>query len=387
MIQKVKLGDVVEVSAGQPAPKSDEFSDVGTPFIRAGSLEALLKGQTEDDCEKIDDLVARKRRMKLYPKDTILFAKSGMSAKLGRIYRLKKASFVVSHLAALQPRGNYDPSYLMYWLRKNPPSSLIKDDAYPSIRTSEISALDVPSISLREQRRIAAILDKADAVRRKRAESLALADQFLKSVFLEMFGDPVTNTKGLPKEPIGSFGRVITGNTPPRAAPENYGDDIEWIKSDNINTPFHFLTEAEERLSLVGRRLGRIVPSGSTLVTCIAGSPSVIGNAALSNREVAFNQQINAVVPNSETNPFFLYCQFLVAKRLIQRSSTNSMKGMVSKGKFERIEFLKPSLGAQSEFGKVFLRFFEYLSRIDTDGVQSHHLFNSISQRAFRGEL
>jgi type I restriction enzyme S subunit len=64
------------------------FYDVeadGYPFIRAGSLEGLLSGQTEDDCEKIDAETARRYRMRLYPKDTILFAKSGMSAKIGRV--------------------------------------------------------------------------------------------------------------------------------------------------------------------------------------------------------------------------------------------------------------------------------------------------------------
>jgi type I restriction enzyme S subunit len=125
-----------------------------------------------------------------------------------------------------------------------------------------------------------------------------MADELLQSAFLDRFGDPLTNKKGLPTAPINELGRVVTGNTPPRANPENYGNAIEWIKSDNINTPEHFLTPADEYLSEVGKLQGRTVPAGSTLVTCIAGSPSVIGNAALADREVAFNQQINAVVPD-----------------------------------------------------------------------------------------
>src|SRR4051794_38333763 len=121
-VSTTHLGKVVDVSAGQPAPKPNDFSDDGYPFIRAGSLEGLLSGQTEDDCEKLDTETARRYRMRLYPRDTILFAKSGMSAKIGRVYRMRQPAYVVSHLAALAPIGKYEPSYLAHWLRAHPPS-------------------------------------------------------------------------------------------------------------------------------------------------------------------------------------------------------------------------------------------------------------------------
>ena len=67
-----------------------------------------------------------------------------------------------------------------------------------NISQVSISTSPIPLPPLHEQRRIAAILDKADAIRRKRQEALALTDEFLRSAFLEMFGDPVTNPKGWP---------------------------------------------------------------------------------------------------------------------------------------------------------------------------------------------
>jgi type I restriction enzyme, S subunit len=194
-----------------------------------------------------------------------------------------------------------------------------------NIRKSELDSYEVPFPSLDEQRRIAAILDKADAIRRKRGQALALADSFIRSMFLEMFGDPVVNSKRLSKQPLGKLGKIVTGNTPPRSDLENFGDTIEWIKSDNVNTEEHFLTRAAEGLSVKGKALGRIVPKGSILVTCIAGSPSSIGRAAIADRAVAFNQQINAITPNRGVNLYFLYAQFLIGKSLVLRSSTNSV--------------------------------------------------------------
>lgn len=240
---------------------------------------------------------------------------------------------------------------------------------------------------LAEQEQVASVLDKAYAIVEKRKRTLELADDLISSTFLEKFGDPVSNPHELPRAPIQCLGDVVTGNTPPRKEKDNYGSEIEWIKSDNINTPHHLVTPAEEGLSEKGRSLGRIVPAGSTLVTCIAGSPSVIGNAALTDRDVAFNQQINAVVPHKDTDPFFLYAQFLVGKKLIQESSTNSMKGMVSKGKFKKIEFLKPSYEDQREFGQIFRRALRIIEKINEDYSSARKLFGSISDRSFRGEF
>lgn len=250
-----------------------------------------------------------------------------------------------------------------------------------------IEGIKLPAGREIDRAKVNAMLDKAERILRNREHVLASIDELIKSEFISRFGSPLSNLKRLPTAPIKRFGKVVTGNTPPRKEPDNYGDAIEWIKSDNINTPSHFLTVSAERLSKQGKRIGRIAPLGSTLVTCIAGSPRVIGNAALANRDVAFNQQINAVIPNSDTDPFFLYSQFLVAKALIQASSTNSMKGMVSKGKFQEIEFLKPSRQDQVQFGEFFSRTVAIAGCLEADLMASEELFSALSRRAFLGEL
>ena len=89
------------------------------------------------------------------------------------------------------------------------------------------------------------------------------------SRFIELFGDPVGNPKGWTTVPLGTRCEIITGNTPSRAEAKNYGEFIEWIKSDNINTPYTFLTEAQEYLSEIGFQKCRFVEAGSLLMTCI----------------------------------------------------------------------------------------------------------------------
>lgn len=118
----------------------------------------------------------------------------------------------------------------------------------------------------------------------------------IKSKFIEMFGDPVTNPMGWIKCRLDEECSIITGNTPSRAETKYYGEYIEWIKSDNINTSSSYLTKAEEYLSESGLSKCRYVEKDSILMTCIAGSIGCIGNIAITNRKVSFNQQINAIV-------------------------------------------------------------------------------------------
>ena len=255
-----------------------------------------------------------------------------------------------------------------------------------TVGRESLLALRIPLPPLVEQRRIAALLDQAERLRANRRAALVQLDALTEAIFLDLFGDPATNPKGWPVMPIGDIGTVITGNTPPREHPEYFGAAIEWIKSDNINTPHYYLTRANEGLSESGKAVARIAPPHSILVTCIAGSPDCIGNAAMTDREVAFNQQINALVPR-QGDPHFLYAQILVGKRLIQEASTASMKGMVSKSRFERILLPFPPLPLQRDFADRVvavekLRTVHHASLAELDA-----LFAVLQHRAFQGDL
>ena len=279
----------------------------------------------------------------------------------------------------LNDRNAVDLRYLFYALKSANLQKHTITTSIPGLNRDDVYRTKIEIPAIQEQRRIATILDKADAIRRKRRQAIDLMNDFLRSVFLEMFGDPVSNPKNWELHKLGEIGNVVTGNTPPRAHPEYYGSSIEWIKSDNINTPSHYLTKATEFLSDEGKVVGRAVPTGSILVTCIAGSPSCIGNAAFTDREVTFNQQINAVVPDESCNSKYLYALFYVGKKLIQAASTNSMKGMVSKTKFESIEVPVPPISLQNKFAKCFDVLNRSLDSYHSSLLNSNRLFDSLS--------
>ncbi len=286
-------------------------------------------------------------------------------------------------------RNVADLGYLAHVIasKKRELTKLGTGSTFLAIRRDDLKGLQIPLPPLKEQKRIAAILDKADAIRRKRQQAIELADQFLRSVFLDMFGDPVTNPKGWLKKKISEIGDVATGNTPSRKIEAYYGGYIEWIKSDNINTPNHILTEASEYLSEEGTKVARIVTAGSILVTCIAGSMDCIGNIALSNRRVAFNQQINSITPFEADQLRFIYAQLLYNKNLVQEASTKSMKGMVSKSKFSDIELIVPDKKSCQKFSQLFAETNNWTDKLTVQLTISNSIFDALAQQAFSGEL
>jgi len=102
---------------------------------------------------------------------------------------------------------------------------------------------------------------------------------------------------------------------------------------------------------------------------------------------VAFNQQINALTPKEEVSSWFLYALILFSKKHIQAASTNSMKGMVSKGKMEEISCIYPPAPLQKRFEEIFLSFLSSSNTMDCSLTKSDNLFSAISQKAFSGEL
>lgn len=188
---------------------------------------------------------------------------------------------------------------------------------------------------------------------------LKLYDELMYAKFIEMFGHPTNNSKDWEYAPLSEKCEIVTGNTPSRRIAKYYGDYIEWIKSDNINTPHAILTTAEEYLSEEGLKVGRFVNSGSILMTCIAGSIGCIGNVAIANRTVSFNQQINAIIPG-RNNTWFMYYLFKISQKTIQETISISLKGIISKGKLSQMKFIFPPIKLQNEFGD----YVEYIEKL-----------------------
>lgn len=317
--------------------------------------------------------------------ETILI---GCRGSCGTLHVCEPRSYVTGNAMALDSLDTkrVSMSYLLHFLRFRGFEDIVSGSSQPQITRDALSKIKVPLLQVSDQTRIGTLLDNAQSMVRRRRDLVESGGDLLRSVFIDLFGDPVVNSKAHREMPVADLATVTTGNTPPRQVATYYGNFIEWIKSDNLNTPHHYLTRAAEGLSEAGLRVGRSAPTGSTLITCIAGSPSCIGNAALADRQVAFNQQINALTPKPGIEPEFLYATTLLSKVRIQAASTSGMKGMVSKSALEEVKFIVPPKDQRQRFVGIFRKVMTLTTKLETAAREAETLYGSLAQRAFFGQ-
>ena len=218
-----------------------------------------------------------------------------------------------------------------------------------TLNKATLSQVKVRIHPLETQHSIVSTLDKLQSIITHRKQQLAKLDELVKARFVEIFGDIKTNPNKYEKLRLGDTCKITTGNTPSRSVEEYYGDYIEWIKTDNIVTGKMNPTLASECLSKEGMKVGRTVDEGIVLMACIAGSIASIGRVCITDRKVAFNQQINAISPK-RYNVNFLYVMLQISKEYLVEEINMALKGILSKSKLEDKVFYVPPLDLQNQF-------------------------------------
>ena len=144
----------------------------------------------------------------------------------GIAYVIEGKTWVNNHAHVLRPRGHARLRYLVRVLENYDVTPWITGSTRAKLTKAGASKIQIPLPPLAEQKRIAAILDAADALRAKRREALAQLDTLLQSTFLDMFGDPVTNPMGWEVRSLGDLAVKKPNNGVFRRNPE-YSESLD----------------------------------------------------------------------------------------------------------------------------------------------------------------
>ncbi len=257
-------------------------------------------------------------------------------------------------------------------------------------RPEYVAAIEIPLPPLEEQRRIAAILDKADAIRRKRHKAIELTEQFLKSVFLDMFGDPVTNPKGWPSIALGelvdekrpiTYGILKPGPFVPQGIIMLRIQDIQGgrVSYDDLHRVSTSLSDQYRRTLLHG---GEIVVSLVGTIGLAAIVPSELKGANV-------HRNLAVVVPNEKIDLVYLHnymtsdhCQFQ-----FQQMTKGGNQGLLNLGDLRELLVPVPPRDQQATYRSLVHAHAAFNRNLCNSSSRTNALFNSLVQRAFRGEL
>lgn len=187
--------------------------------------------------------------------------------------------------------------------------------------------------------------------------------------------------------PLGKIFDVVTGNTPSKKDVDNYGGNIPFIKPPDIENKS--IGNSAEFLTEKGKSKGRILPPNSILITCIGN----LGRVGYNTKEVAFNQQINALKPNAQVEHKFTFYQAQSSwfRGKLEEKSTSTTVALVNKSNFSTIPFKIAPLPIQQA---IVAKIEELFSSLDT-GIadlkkaqeQLKIYRQAVLKKAFKGEL
>jgi type I restriction enzyme M protein len=153
----VELGEVCDISSGNSAPQGDKYFKNGKyPFYRTADVGNVhISLNLNESKDYVNDLAVSEKKLNLFPKNTILFPKSGASTFLNHRVMISKEGYVASHLATINAKENIlNPRFLFHMLCQIDAKSLTPDQAYPSLKLSDISKIKIPLPPLEVQERI-----------------------------------------------------------------------------------------------------------------------------------------------------------------------------------------------------------------------------------------
>lgn len=385
----ISIGDFcITGSGGTPSRKNPEFYDGDIPWVKSDDLR---EGLITSVSEHISELAIQKSSAKIVPKGALLLAMYG--ATVGRMAELGIDAATNQAVCNITPDPEKADSKYVYYALLNKVPEFLRNavgGAQPNISQGMIKNTKIALPSLPEQKRIAAILDKAHAIRRKRQQAIELANEFLRSVFLDMFGDPVVNPKGWKVVGIDKVCSDIVDCVNRTAKTVDYETPYKMIRTTNVRNYKVDLENvryvAEDVYTKWTRRL--TPQKGDIIFTreAPAGEAGIIESddlAFLGQRTMHFRPDLSVI------DSSFLLHELMGAsiKDQIRRLSSGSTVVHLSVPECKKFQVRTPPLELQKRFGEIRKRILSTLTKYDAAATDQEQAFNSLSQKAFSGNL
>jgi type I restriction enzyme, S subunit len=388
---QVKLESIFDIArGGSPRPIDDYITDAddGVNWISIKDASNSAK-YIEKTKLKIKPEGLSKTRM-VKPGDFLLTN----SMSFGRPYIMRTTGCIHDGWLVLsgdpeRVDSNYFYHLLGSDLLKRRFSALAAGAVVKNLNIDLVKGVEIPLPPLPEQKRIAAILDKADAIRRKRQQAIQLADDFLRAVFLDMFGDPVTNPKGWEVSSLDQYLEFLTSGS--RGWAKYYSDSgSKFIRIQNVGKNKLLLTDMAYVNAPKGAEAARTkVQAGDVLLSITAdlGRSSVVTSdieGGYVNQHLAI-LRLNKYELNSRYLSAYLSSDAGVRQFFVKNKS--AVKAGINFSDIRSLEIQVPPISLQRSYENLYERVMGFQLRQAENLDVAEAAFSSLSQKAFRGEL
>ena len=247
-------------------------------------------------------------------KDYIAIVKDG--AGIGRAMKLPAKSSVIGTMQYVLPKDNINISYLYYAICSMHLEKYFSGATIPHIYFRDYQNEQLPLPTLEEQAKIANVFGKIDYFIKKEKEQLINLDKLVKSRFIEMFGDPITNNKRWPADKVEAVcSNIYGGGTPSKSKEEYWNGDIPWISSKDMKSDM--ISDSQIRITNLGldNSSAKLVPMNSVIMVIRSGILKHTLPVAINTVPVTVNQDLKVFIPSASIHYRFLAFLFKMLEK------------------------------------------------------------------------
>lgn len=384
----VKLSDIANISAGgTPRINVQEYWEDGViPWLKISDLKNTYINYAE---EKITQKGLDDSSAKIFPKGTVVYS---IFATLGAVGILEMSAATNQAIAGIIPNNSLiDTKYLYHCLQSEKNNILAKKShaTRDNINLTILRNHEIPLPPLPAQKKIAAVLEKAEKLREWRKEADGLTDRFLKSTFLEMFGDTLDNPKGWDIVTLKNVCDKITDGTHHR--PTYIEKGVPFLSVKNITNGYLDLSDIKYiSLEEHEKLIRRCKPEEGDILYTKVGVNYGIAELVSINTEFSIYVSLALLKPNHKIidSKFFKY---VLNSNYVKRQAIERISGIgvpdLHLVEIKQIKIPLPPLPLQQKFASIVHQIEQIRQQQEQSKQQIDHFFNVLMQKAFNGEL
>lgn len=371
---------------GKNYPSKGSFIDEGIPFISAGNLSGGLLNVNSFNYisdERFDLLSNGKVK-----NDDILFCLRGSLGKFAVVKSLDKGA-IASSLVIIRNNENIQLSFLKHYLGsplcRREIDEFENGAAQPNLSAKDLKNFKIPLPPLPEQKKIAEILDAADSLKQKDQQLVEHYDSLSQSLFLDMFGDPVHNPKKWGKVDFASIGTLDRGKSKhrPRNDPTLLGGEHPLIQTGDVANSNGYLTTFKSTYSDLGLKQSKMWPAGTLCITIAAN----IAKTGILTFDACFPDSVVGFVNNDKSNIEYVKFWMSFLQKVLEDSAPMAAQKNINLKILRELEVSLPPIELQNLFEKRLIEIEKQKKLAQQSLQKSEDLFNSLLQKAFKGEL
>lgn len=302
-------------------------------------------------------------------------------AGIGRTTLHPAKSSVIGTMQYLLPKDNVLPEYLYYVVRHMHLEKYFTGATIPHIYFRDYKNEKFNLDSLDKQAKIVEILGNTELVILKRRQQLAELDKLIKARFVEMFGDPVYNSKRLPIQRLCKLGSLDRGRSQhrPRNDPKLLNGPYPLIQTGEVASAGLYITKYKNTYSELGLRQSKMWSAGTLCITIAAN----IAQTAILTFDACFPDSVVGFLPNDSINAIYMHYWFGFFQKILEKQAPQVAQKNINLKILSELNVIVPTQEKQEQFAAFVEQTDKSKVAVQKALDEAQLLFDSLMQKYF----